>query len=237
MTRCGLGLLVAFTLAGPAPAHYFFVLSPTDGGAARLVLSDTPEADAGARVDVALGGRFSGSDSAGHVSLLVPRAGGEGWLALGEPEAAVGEVFGTVEYGVVLRGQPEPVLIVHHPRAVFPGFTANAHTDRPLEITPASKAAGIAFLVTAGGKPVVAAEVVVYAPGEKRPKVVRTGPDGLTPSFDRPGSYAARASLTEDRAGEFQGRAYKQVRHYATLTARHGTDAAARQAAAPASDR
>jgi hypothetical protein len=129
-----------------------------------------------------------------------------------------------VEYGVVERGQAEPVLIVHHPRVGLgpvPAAPRRSADPQALEITPLARSGGLAFVVTAAGKPVGSAQVVVQVPEEKRPRVVQTSADGTTPTFEKAGRYSARVYRVEPKAGEFKGRAYKQVRHYATLVVQH----------------
>ncbi len=228
MTRCGLALTLIIGLTMSAQAHYFFVLPAEQPQAPlRLILSDGPQVDAAAQVDPG-SAKFQAVGPAGQATPLQLQPGGEGWLAL-PVSADVKEVFGIIEYGVVLRGEPEPVLIVHHSRAVLaslkPGESApGPHNDQPLEVSPVVRSGRAAFRVTASGKPLGAAGVVVYAPEEKRPRAVKTDADGVTPAFERAGTYAARSWWTEDRAGEFQGRPYKQVRHYATLVVRYDAE-------------
>ncbi len=227
MARMWLGLVCAAAVAGGAQAHFFFLLPPDDANpAVRLVLGDTARPDPEAQVDLGRSGQFWVRTGSGKVApAKIGTGSGDGWLSL-EPVADAAEAFGTVEAGVVVRGQPDPVLLVHHPRAVLaplgPARPApESHRDRPLEITPVVRGGGVAFRVTAAGEPVGSADVVVEVPGEKRPRAVKTDAAGVTPAFEAAGTYAARAMRVEARAGEFQGRAYKQVRHYATLVVRH----------------
>ena len=226
MTRMWFGLVCAAAVAGGAQAHFFFLLPPDDANpTVRLVLSHTAKPDPEAQVDSGRSGKFWMLTGSGKAVAAKVGAGGEGWLSL-EPVADAVEVFGTIEAGVVVRGQPDPVLLIHHPRAVLPALGSarpapELHRDRPLEITPVVRGGGVAFCVTAGGEPVGSTDVVVEVPGEKRPRAVKTGAAGVTPAFEAAGTYAARASRVEDQAGEFQGRAYKQIRHYATLVVRH----------------
>ena len=65
------------------------------------------------------------------------------------------------------------MLIVYHPKAVFAPVSVvlpSKPVGLPLELTPVAGADGLAFLVTEAGKPVPEADVLVYAPGEARPK-------------------------------------------------------------------
>jgi hypothetical protein len=226
MARFWLGFALIFGVCATAQSHYFFVL-PRNGAdqPVRLVLNDIPEPDAGSSLDAATASaKFWLVDRSGRISPVSSKAGGEGFQTFPDVPADATALFGRVEYGVVERGQAEPVLIVHHPRACLgPVPTAARHTDnpQPLEMTPIARSGGLAFVVTAAGKPVGSAQVVVRVPDEKRPRVVQTAADGTTPTFEKAGFYSARSYRLEQKAGEFKGRVYKQVRHYATLTVRY----------------
>jgi hypothetical protein len=59
--------------------------------------------------------------------------------------------------------------------------------------------------------------VSVLAPGETKGKDVTTDDSGLTPEFDKPGTYGAQVRTVEAKAGDKDGKKYDEVRHYATL--------------------
>jgi hypothetical protein len=84
-------------------------------------------------------------------------------------------VFGSVVIGVVKRGQVEPVLVVHHPRAVFDidsrGAIATDAKDLPaLSIRPVAAGGSVSFVVSAKGKPQAQADVTVYEAGVETPR-------------------------------------------------------------------
>jgi hypothetical protein len=221
-----LGCAVTLVTVGPAPSHYLFLLPGENGAAPQLVWNDGPISEPATGLDTVSTGRFTALDGLGRAVSVTPKPGGEGWLGFDGLPADAREVAGTVEYGVVVRGQPEPVLVIHHAKTVLTPVTpATVSTARPeampAELTPVVQPGGIAFRLTVGGKKAASADVLVQLPDEKRFRAVRTDADGLTPAFDRAGKYAARALVTEAKAGEFRGRKYQQVRHYPTLVVKY----------------
>jgi uncharacterized GH25 family protein len=222
MIRGWLCVVCVALAVGQAQAHFLYLV-PGDGSssAVRVVFGDTMKPDADEPPAVVRDGVFSCVAGSGQASPLKPIVN-EHDFTLMPSTGAVG-VCGTVEYGVALRGQDEPVLIVYHASAALADRKpTNGGKDRVLEIAPVVRPEGVAFAVMSNGKPVVSADVVVEVPGEKRPRAVKTDAKGMTPAFEPPGTYSARTSWLEDRAGEFRGRSYKQVRHYATLVVRRG---------------
>lgn len=130
-------------------------------------------------------------------------------------------VYGTTEYGVFQRGDSKPFLLTYYPKAVFGDVPA---ADRatvgkalPLELVPVVADGKLRFRAVADGKPLAKTNVAVLVPGETKTKDVTTDEGGLTPEFDKPGTYAAHVRQQEARAGEFNGRKYEEVRRYATL--------------------
>lgn len=224
-----LGLLAG--LAGPTYGHFYFVLPGGEPGAsAKLVIGDGPAPDPSAARDYGRPESFRAVTKSGRVAPLTVDTGDGSLRATGQGEDAA-EVFGSVVIGVVKRGQVEPVLVVHHPRAVFDidsrGAIATDAKDLPaLSVRPVAAGGSVSFVVSAKGKPQAQADVTVYEPGESRPRTVKTGANGVTPAFSKPGKYAARVYWLEPNPGEYQGRKYAAVRHYATVTVRVGTEAA-----------
>lgn len=209
-----------------APAHYLFLLPGGAETPPQLVWNDEPTADPSVGLEPASAGRISAIDGQGRTVPVTTKPGGEGWLGFDGLPADAREVVGTVEYGVVVRGQPEPALVVHHAKVIMHQVTAaTVSTARPeampAELTPVARPDGITFRLTVSGKKAASADVLVLVPEEKRFRAVRTDAEGLTPAFDRAGKYAVRALVTEAKAGEFRGRKYQQVRHYPTLVVKY----------------
>ena len=218
MLRWVFCLCVVGAVVNSVPAHFYFLLPGGVQQSPKLVLADLPEPDATVSLDMARQGKFTATSRTGDSTPLQAQRGAEGYLTFGVLPAETATVTGTIDYGVVIRGQSEPALIRHHAKLIVTSHSTELQKQSPseVEIHAIPRAGGIAFQVTVNGKPVVA-DVTVYVPDMKRVEVVHTDAQGMSKVFDKKGQYATRVLVTENRSGEFQGRAYKQVRNYATL--------------------
>jgi hypothetical protein len=135
-------------------------------------------------------------------------------------------VVGTLDYGVLQRGEGKPFFLRYFPKAVFgdiPSAEKATAGDRvPLELVPVVESGKLRFKAIAGGKPMVKAEVTVLVPGEEKTKVVATDEHGLTPEFEKSGIYGAQTRQTFEKVGEHGGKKYEEVRNYATLAVSFG---------------
>ncbi|MGL6094708.1 MAG: hypothetical protein ACRC7O_02755, partial [Fimbriiglobus sp.] len=175
MRRFLFGLAATLVAASSGSAHFLFV-SPTAGGFA-VVFSDGPTADDAVRIEPFDGAKFTRVDAAGQKTVTAAQPAGPGQLKV---DGAAAVVYGTVPYGVVVRGDPQPLLITYHPKTVTAPVTAGvalAPVGLPLELTPTPTPTGIAFLVTESGRPLAGHEVLVYRPGDAKPTTVTTGAD------------------------------------------------------------
>ncbi len=113
----------------------------------------------------------------------------------------------------------KPALLVYHPKAVFAGANAKAATigaDAELEIVPVSEKGKTRFQLLAKGLPVANAEGSAMFPvGAK--EALTTDKDGYTATFEKTGRIAVYLKRTETKSGEYGGKTYEEVRHYATL--------------------
>lgn len=148
-------------------------------------------------------------------------------------------VFGlSHDYGVLARGD-ETFLLKYHakslPSSDPKSWRAAANpTQLPLEIVPSSASGKTVLTVLWHGKPVAGSTVTVTGPGIEK-KLEATSDDKGEVTFDlkSPGLFSVRAKQSEAIKGEFEGKAYGSVRHYATLALSLGT--AAENATASAS--
>jgi hypothetical protein len=135
-------------------------------------------------------------------------------------------VVGTTDYGVLQRGESKPFLLHYYPKAIFgdlPAAEKASAGDRvPLELVPVAEGGKLRFKAVAGGKLLVKTEVTVLIPGEEKGKVVTTDDAGLTPAFDKKGTYGAQVRQVEAKSGEQGGKKYEEVRRYATLVVTFG---------------
>jgi uncharacterized GH25 family protein len=135
-------------------------------------------------------------------------------------------VVGTTEYGVYQRGDSKPFLLHYYPKAIFgdlPPEKQGTVGDRvPLELVPVAAGGKLRFKALGAGKPLAKTDVSVLIPGETKSKDVQTDETGLTPAFDKVGTYGAYLRRVEVKAGEKDGKKYDEVRHYATLVVSFG---------------
>ena len=175
MRRFALGLTAALFVAGNGSAHFLYVTPAGSGPGFAVVFNDAPQPDETVRMDPFDGAKFTRTAANGEKSEVVARTGKPGHLVV---EGAAASLHGTVPYGVVLRGDPHPVLIVYHPKTVATAVTPGATfpvAGLPVELTPTATSAGVSFLATEAGKPLAGQVVLVHQPGEAKPTAVTTG--------------------------------------------------------------
>jgi hypothetical protein len=230
MLRLCCTLLGLAAAAAPARAHFLWVL-PAEAGGVRVVFSDAPRPD-----DPDLLKKVA------HTEVIVRGAGGQtatSKVTVGKEAleaAAPGEGMRTVaavcRYGVMQRGKGEPFLLHYyakgfvefHPERGPKGIPAafGQPWDRlPLEVVPVlPEKDRPAVRVLWEGKPLADAEFVLLVPGRDKPVEGKSDKDGLIPLEKpaKPGVYGVRVRHTEAKEGELDGKAYKEVRSYATLT-------------------
>jgi hypothetical protein len=209
-----------FVGASAASAHFPFLVpdGPTKG---KAVFSDTLKPDKDVPVD-----RIANTKL---VLIADGRATDLAWTldkaancyTFEVPGNGSRVVVGTTDYGVLQRGDSKPFLLHYYPKAVFGDLPnpeqATAGDRVPLELVPVAAGGKVRFKALAGGKPMAKANVSVLLPGETKGKDVTTDDAGLTPEFDKPGTYGAQVRQVEARTGDKDGKKYDEVRHYATL--------------------
>ncbi len=208
-------LVVALTAA--SRAHFVFVVPDATGEKLTVVFSDTLDPDEGVPVTKIAGLKLITRDAGGKegtLALQADKAALVGKLAGTKPT----QVFGSVRYGAMKKGNAKPYLLVYHPRAIIGTLDAmTALGDKvPAELLAASAGKGVRFRLLAAGKPVADTEVNVIKPDGDRAKVT-TGKDGWTPAVEGTGRFGAWARFVESAAGEHNGVKYEEIRHYPTL--------------------
>jgi len=215
-----LALAIVFVGASAASAHFPFLVpdGPTKG---KAVFSDTLKPDKDVPVD-----RIANTKL---VLIADGRATDLAWAldkaancyTFEVPGNGSRVVVGTTDYGVLQRGDSKPFLLHYHPKAVFGDVPAPERAtagDRvPLELVPVAADGKLRFKALVGGKPLAKTNVSVLVPGETKGKDVTTDDAGLTPEFDKPGTYGAQVRTVEAKTGDKDGKKYDEVRHYATL--------------------
>ncbi|MCS7045980.1 MAG: DUF4198 domain-containing protein [Gemmataceae bacterium] len=211
MNRC-LGLLAALVVVAPASAHFVW-LTPYKDDHVRMVFSDDLDPDqnvaitkiAQAKVHVRTDGK----------TTPVEKTEGTDHYLIALPGKGPCEVGAVCEYGVLTKGGGDPFLLIYHAKTMVRGAKAQG-LDHALEIFPVADKRG-AFEVRWQGKPLAGAEVVFIAGAEAKLKTDEHGQVVLA-APPTAGMVALRAKHVEAKAGQQGGKAYKEVRHYATLT-------------------
>jgi N-acetylneuraminic acid mutarotase len=223
--------LFGVVLAGlVAQAHFVFVVPDKAGAAATVVFSEDLESDDGVAIAKINGLKLTLRDAAGK-DIPVTHKAEEYNLAARLPGSGPRIVYGSINYGVLAKGEAPPFLLAYHPKAVIGAVPADKLVigDKlPAELVPVAEKGSIRFKLLGRGKPVADADVTVLKPDRTKAKV-KTGKDGLTEAVEGSGRYGAWARYTEAKPGEHDGKKYTEVRHYATLV----VDTAATASAVP----
>ena len=233
MKRLLLCLLLLAAAALPVRAHFIWVLPPEDkdNKTARIIFSDslTPD-DADLLKKISKAEVFArGADGK---TVALKHTDGKQTLNAAAPSAEPHAVGVVLRYGVTQRGD-DPAFLLNYYAKGFTGLKAKEKPDDkfienvltkpweklPLEIVPVlgGKPQG---KVVWQGKPAADVEVTLYVPGKDKPVETKTDKDGLfTPEEPTAsGVYGVRARYVEKKEGELDGKKYKEVRHYATMT-------------------
>jgi N-acetylneuraminic acid mutarotase/uncharacterized GH25 family protein len=211
-------VLLAGLIAAAAQAHFVFVLPSKDMTTAEVVMSDDLAVDeaidaakiAGAKLFIrGADGKDTAIETKEEKHSLTAKLPGNG------PRV----VFGSVNYGVMQKGDAKPYLLAYHPKAILgnvPAEKTAVGEKVPAEIFAIQKDGKVSFKLTSGGKPVPEAEINVMKPDNTKAKL-KTGKDGVTEAVDGKGRFGVWARAFETKAGELGGKKYEEIRNYATL--------------------
>lgn len=138
---------------------------------------------------------------------------------VGEVPAATTVAGANLDYGVIAR--EGEFMLVYHAKAAATPEASQASLGLPLEMFAQVGPDGTLWVrVLRDGKPAVGAEVVADLPGvteEFKGKADAEGRLALPKALGL-GATALRAGVTESAAGTFEGKAYKSLHRYTTLT-------------------
>jgi uncharacterized GH25 family protein len=213
-------VVASLALTTAAFAHFPFLV-PDGPGKGKAVFSDTLKPDKDVPVERIARTKLVVLADGKATDLAWTHDKAANCYTFEVPGSGPRVVVGTTEYGVYQRGDSKPFLLHYYPKAIFGDLPAEAQAtagDRvPLELVPVAAGGKLRFKAVAGGKPLAKTDVSVLIPGETKSQDVQTDDAGLTPEFDKPGTYGAYVRRVEPTAGETDGKKYDEVRHYATL--------------------
>lgn len=215
--------VVLACLAGPAHAHFIFLLPDADKSVAVMVFSDELAIDKNVPIKKIAQTKFSAKCSESGTASKVLTVEVNNSFAVTVENSGPHHLAGICQYGVLAKGKTEPFLLMYYAKTavgVAPGDRDGANLQQatkemPLDIVVKGKQGQVLWQ----GKPLAEAEVVLLVPGKEENVDRKTDKDGrfdLEPAAK--GLYAIRAKHIENKAGELDGQKYAQVRHYATLT-------------------
>jgi len=245
MKRGLLSLVMLVLLSSMARAHFIWIVPDKDGKAVQVVFSDTPKPD-----DPKLLPKIAKTEVFARGErdkpVTVKWTEGKDAYQVMVPDAKTA-ITAICNYGVVEKGKGEPFLLKYSATAlVRPGLGMDL-SPRPdgMELTasylPARSEAGEGLLIVVGfrGKPLADAEVLLV-PAEGETKEVKSNEQGYAPfgllKDLKPGVYGVRVRHVEAKAGEHDGKKYKEIRHYTTLTFRVADEKAKGAADSPKAD-
>ncbi len=139
------------------------------------------------------------------------------------PAGVAGPVVANLTYGVISRGGDTFLLKYYakaHPSKLPGTWQAVADKERlPLEIVPTLDGSTAVIAVRWQGEPAKGVTVTLVGPGLNKPVEGTTDEKGnfRTPLM-KAGQYSVRARHAEEKACEYDGKAYTSIRHYSTLT-------------------
>jgi uncharacterized GH25 family protein len=206
-----LGLIVSLS-----HAHFVFVVPQKDGKSVSVVFSDSLEPDEKVSIDKIASAKLVGWFE-GNKQIPVECKKAEHCLTAELGLVGPRMVYGSVVYGISSKAKPA-ALLVYHPKAVLgtPEKAVAVGAKAELEVVPVMSGGKLKFRLLAAGEPIADAEGSVMLPGNKKEKV-KTDKDGYTAAFDATGRYGVWLRHTEMKKGEHDGKAYEEIRRYATL--------------------
>ncbi len=225
-----LSLVMLLIVATAARAHFVWIIPDEAKNQVRVVMSETPAPDDPGLLDKISQTLLQVRDAGGKVTALTFKKGKDA-LEAEVPNGGPCTVGGVCRYGVMQRGKSDPFLLMYHAKAYVGGSknsgfktAATKPWDRlALEIMPNPDKPG-EFQVLWAGKPLADAEVVAMLPGVDEPVSRKTDANGnYTVDATKSGVYGMRVRHIEAKAGEHDGKPFKEVRHYATLVVRLGS--------------
>lgn len=223
-------LMLAMILVCPSLSRAHFLWLLTDGAAAdgkvQVFFGEAAEADDPDLLDNVARAEVWSVGGRGEPALVPLTKGEESLEAKLDGGARQSTLILRYNYGVVAKGG-EPFLLKYfakvHPFALPGTWKAVGDSDRlPLEIVPSLEGTKTVLQVLWNGSPLAGSTVTVVGPGLDS-KVEGTTDEGghFRCTLPLAGVYSIRAKHSESTAGQHEGKDYRSVRYYSTLTLRH----------------
>jgi Kelch motif len=227
-----LGQCAVLAIVGTAHAHFPFIVPSSDGATAVLVMSESLAPDDRVSVSLLSEADLTLRDPSGRESpLTAPEAGSNATsLTLAVPGSGTRVIAGSIDLGIMQRGTSPAHLLIYYPKTILgdafdPATTLAARV--PIELIPERTDRGNVLRLYVDGKPTANAPITIIRSGQPDREVLTDGMGRTEPLED--GRLGAWARHWVDTPGERDGRAFTQVRRYATLVADLGSESAKQQ--------
>jgi hypothetical protein len=225
MKRCVMSLLLLTVATAQAEAHFIWIIPgkpEAEKVMAQVIFSDSLQPDSPDLLAKIAKTQLFVRTAEDKTEPVKWSEGKDAYtVTISKGPSAVG---GVCKYGVVQFGKADPFLLVYYPKGLIgstPGETPlyqKAWDRLALEILPAKDRGKDAFVVFWQGKPLADAEVVILCPGKEKSAECKTDKQGeFKVDQSEKGIYGIRVRHIEAKEGEYEGKKYQTVRHYATL--------------------
>lgn len=216
MYRLVPSLFAVLAIASATHAHFVLVIPDAKNPEKALVVfSDELAPDSNVDIGKIAAIKLQVRDAAGKDSpLTATRA--EHALTVNVPGKGRRVVFGSVNYGVLQRGDAKPFMLRYHAKTILGSVDAVKIGDKlPIEVVPVIANGKVRFQILVKGKPLADAEVNLIL-GDKKEKLT-TDKDGLTSAVEARGKIGVWTKASATTTGESDGKKYEEIRDYATL--------------------
>lgn len=200
-------------------AHFTFVVPQTGGQSARLIISETLVPDPVVDVRVIERTKLKLRDGEGKDHELEMQREGDSFV-MKLPGTGARVIHGEANLGISpgIRG-PKPYLLLYYPKTVLGeawGEKSRVGGRAVVEVAPEGEPGRLLLRLLVRGEARGGSEITVVQPDGKEVRV-KTNEEGVAGPFTQSGRYAVWARYWENVAGEHEGKAYEQVRHYGML--------------------
>jgi len=236
ISKTAVAVVTVMFAASAGWAHMVWLVpEKAQGPKAMVIFSDNlaPD-DSSALMDKVTRTELSSRDAAGKAAPLAWKRANRRF-DVNVPGKGPRMAGGTSIYGVTTVRKATDVarLLYYHPHTILWNPDRDALSAAPwdkltMQIVPMFSGNSTRFKVLYKGEPLAGSEVAMQVPeGERHMEMAMdehgdtflTDADGMVElKFHKSGIYGVRARHTEKKKGEFDGKAYAEIRHYATLT-------------------
>lgn len=217
MFRNTAACVTLFAIANVANAHFVFVIPDAKNPEKALVVfSDELAPDSNVDIAKIAGIKLQVRDAAGKDTALTATKDANA-LSVNVPGKGRRIVFGSIDYGVLQRGDDKPFMLRYHPKTILgPADSSKVGEKLPVEVVAVLADGKVRFQILSKGKPLAEAEVNVIMAGDKKEKLM-TDKEGLTTAVDAKGKMGVWTKASTTIKGEVDGKKYDEIRDYATL--------------------